>query len=109
MFEDTSYVYCLWYVPYGNGDNFFAAMIHDEGADRILYRFESGAGQDKKYFVMERGGRTVQEFKRRFNRSVEEFSDAVSSAMEYVPVESDVQRALELVEQQPWAYEILPA
>lgn len=106
MFEESSYVYCLWYVPFRGGDSFFAAMIHDEEGDRIVYRFDEQS--TKSYYMMERGIRTIEDFKRRFNRTVEEFSDATSSPMEYLPVESGVERALEILEEQPWGMQILP-
>ncbi len=106
LLAQDSHVYCLWFAPFDDGDNFFAAMIRDNEGDRVIYRFVDS--NDKKYFVIQRGDRTLYDFRRLFNMTVEEFCGEASARMEFLPVDGGIERALEIIEKQPWADEILP-
>ena len=101
-----AHVYCLWFAPFDDGDNFFAAMIRDNEGDRVIYRFEDSVS--RKYFVIGRGAKTMRDFRHLFNATVEEFCREARTRMEFLPVDAGVERALEIIEKQPWADEILP-
>ena len=103
--SDDSHVYCLWFVPFDDDNKFFAAMIRDEEGDRVIYRFEDSA--ECSYYVMKRGDNTMRDFRRAFNLTVEEFSTSTHARMEYLPVDGGIDRALSIIEKQPWAYDIL--
>ena len=106
LMTDDSHVYCLWFVPFDCGDNFFAAMIRDEEGDRVVYRFETP--EDSCYYVIPRGDHTVRDFKKFFNLTVEQFCVEANANMEYLPVDGGVSRALDIIEKQAWAEDILP-
>ncbi len=106
LLTENSHVYCLWFVPLSENNNFFAAMIRDEDGDRVIYRFEDL--DDSNYFMIGRGDSTMREFRRSFNLTVEEFSASADARMEYLPVDGDIDRALSIIEKQPWAEEIMP-
>jgi len=107
ILADDSHVYCLWFVPLGNGDNLFAAMIRDHEGDRIIYRIEDPYTQD--YYVLPRGSMSIKDFRRNFNLTVEEFCAESRVRMEYLPVDGNINRALDIIEKQPWAERVLPA
>lgn len=106
LLAENSHVYCLWFVPFDGDNNFFAAMIKDVEGDRVIYRFEDS--EDCNYFVIKRGDSTMRDFRRAFNLTVEEFSTSAEARMEYLPVDGGVERALDIIEKQPWAEQILP-
>ncbi len=106
LFTDDSHVYCLWFVPFQDGDNFFAAMINDHEGDRVIYRFEEDT--TRKYYVILKGDKTMTDFRRLFNKTVEMFCGAAEATMEFLPVDGDIEHAMSIIEKQPWADEILP-
>ena len=106
LLTENSHVYCLWFVPLSKDHNFFAAMICDEDGDRVIYRFENP--DDSAYFTINRREETIKDFRRSFNLTVEEFSDSADARMEYLPVDGNIDRALDIIEKQPWAEEIMP-
>lgn len=106
ILAENSHVYCLWFVPLSADHNFFAAMIRDEEGDRVIYRFEDP--EDSDYFMIGRREKTMKEFRRSFNLTVEEFSESADARMEYLPVDGGIDRALSIIEKQPWADAILP-
>jgi hypothetical protein len=99
-------VYCIWFVPFDDGDNFFAAMIRDHEGDRVIYRFEDS--NNKQYFVLTKGDKTIKDFRRRFNSTVEQFCHEANATMEFLFVDGNITQALEIIEKQPWAESILP-
>lgn len=106
ILADNSHVYCFWFVPLGDGDNFFAAMIRDVEGDRIIYRIEDPYTQS--YYVLPRGTMPIKDFRRRFNLTVETFSAEAHAPMEYLPVDGNIARALDIIEKQPWGEQVLP-
>ena len=106
LLYDDSHVYCLWFVPFDDGDNFFAAMIKDRDGDRIIYRFEAAA--EKRYYVIQRGNRPIRDFRRIFNATVEEFCMEANARMEFLPIDGGIHTALDIIEKQPWAEDVLP-
>lgn len=106
MLADDSHVYCLWFASLGNGDNFFAAMIRDDEGDRVIYRIEDPCTKD--YYVIPRGSLTIKDFRRAFNLTVEQFCEEAHATMEYLPVDGGINRALDIIEKQPWGEHILP-
>lgn len=105
ILSENSHVYCIWFVPFDEDNNFFAAMIRDEDGDRVIYRFEES--DECNYFVIRRGDSTMKNFRRAFNMTVEEFSSNSDARMEYLPVDGGVELALKIIANQPWADEIL--
>lgn len=106
LLYDDAHVYCLWFVPFEDGNNFFAALIGDQDGDRVIYRFE--ASNKKKYYTILRGNRSIKDFRRIFNATVEEFCMEAKSRMEFLPVDGGIHHALDIIEKQPWAEEVLP-
>lgn len=106
ILNDDSYVYCLWFVPFNDGDNFFAAMINDNEGDRVIYRFEDST--ERKYYVITKGDKTMKAFRTIFNKTVEEFCSAANATMEFLPIDGGLDHALDIIERQPWAEDILP-
>jgi hypothetical protein len=106
LFTEDSHVYCLWFVPFDEDNNFFAAMINDKEGDRVIYRFEDSV--ECNYFMIGRGSATMKDFRRAFNLTVEEFCASTDAPMEYLPIDGGIERALSIIEKQPWAEEILP-
>ena len=106
LLYDDSHIYCLWFVPFEDGDNFFAAMINDRDGNRVIYRFESAS--EKRYYTILCGNKSIKDFRRIFNATVEEFCMEANSRMEFLPVDGNIHRALDIIEKQPWADDILP-
>jgi len=105
ILSEDSHVYCLWFVPFHDNNNFFAAMFRDEDGDRVIYRFDDS--DESRFYMIHRGDSTMRDFRLSFNRTVEHFSDESNAVMEYIPVDGDINRALDIIERQPWGEEVL--